>query len=382
LILYRSDGTVLGQATVEADWEPAAEWTRFTAVRQGLFEISEKPQMAILPLWNTKLGRPYLRGFRVDLRSSGPHSATASGDFTTEYFSALAHEASTQLVDRGHLKPGDTFFYVPMATRSKCSSVPGRPERRFTADEVIPPVPVRDSPLAAFLDRSSSVGESDPLDMPVFVPGSMLAEVSVRVRDAGDRETGGILIGQLHRDRDQPEVFIEVTGQIPASSADADLTTLRFTVETWDEVQATLDRRHDGEIMVGWWHSHPQQAWRRKRAASKRKERRRIEACLKSGDFFSESDRRLHRTVFPRAYSIALVVNDLADGHDCAMFGWRQGRIERRGFNITTLLDCRGRKSGARSGGSDAIDITPYGRERAPHARDAALLRSPDLDLE
>jgi hypothetical protein len=119
-----------------------------------------------------------------------------------------------------------------------------------------------------------------------------------------------------------------VTGQIPARNTEADLTTLRFTAETWTQVQSTLDLRGREEIMLGWWHSHPKQAWCKQCPDDKQAD------CQLLCDFFSAHDRRLHRAVFPRAYSIALVVNDMADGHTYSLFGWRKGQIELRGFHL------------------------------------------------
>jgi len=51
--------------------------------------------------------------------------------------------------------------------------------------------------------------------------------------------------------------------------------------------------------------------------------------------FFSSQDEALHRTVFPKAFSLALVVSEIAeDDRRIALFGWRRGRVEQRGFHI------------------------------------------------
>ena len=57
--------------------------------------------------------------------------------------------------------------------------------------------------------------------------------------------------------------------------------------------------------------------------------------CSILRDFFSRDDQALHRTVFPRAYSVALVANDVPDGDLCfSLYGWKQGLITPRGFYI------------------------------------------------
>jgi hypothetical protein len=351
LMLYREDGSPLGRAKVEVDWEPAEEWARFSAVRQGSLGITEQPEVAIQPLWSSKLGEPYMRGFRVDVRGrpvpesashadSGSESSSrgcsgdASSDFAIGYFIDLARQASVQLVESGHLKTGESYLYLPVAFPGGGDDEGGLPEGErggFTADEVIPPLPLRSATLETFLSGSAPVGEMNTLDLPAFVPRRILSEATRLVQEADQKEVGGILIGHLHRDSGRPEIFVEVTGQIPARNTEADLTTLRFTAETWTQVQSTLDLRGREEIMLGWWHSHPKQAWCKECQDDKDDKRA---DCQLLCDFFSAHDRRLHRAVFPRAYSIALVVNDMADGHTYSMFGWRKGQIELRGFHL------------------------------------------------
>ncbi|MFY9573299.1 MAG: hypothetical protein WAV20_18025, partial [Blastocatellia bacterium] len=59
------------------------------------------------------------------------------------------------------------------------------------------------------------------------------------------------------------------------------------------------------------------------------------QVCKMAGDFFSAHDHALHRTVFPSAFSLALVANDIATGDvTFSAFGWREGLLEPRGFYI------------------------------------------------
>ena len=53
------------------------------------------------------------------------------------------------------------------------------------------------------------------------------------------------------------------------------------------------------------------------------------------GDFLSEDDRLLHRAVFPGAWNLALVVNDVAyDDPTLSLFGWRRGLLALRGHHV------------------------------------------------
>jgi hypothetical protein len=61
-----------------------------------------------------------------------------------------------------------------------------------------------------------------------------------------------------------------------------------------------------------------------------------------AGDFFSVDDVMLHRTVFPRAHSIALVLSDYHQGNgepSVQLYGWNQGMIALRGFYLLGTND-------------------------------------------
>ena len=52
--------------------------------------------------------------------------------------------------------------------------------------------------------------------------------------------------------------------------------------------------------------------------------------------FFSRDDIALHRTVFPGAFNIAVLLSDLGDpDFRCDVFGWRFGMMMSRGYYLT-----------------------------------------------
>lgn len=328
LMFYRDGQAPLGQASIEVDWEPVREWAEFLAVRRGLLSGREAGSTyAVRPVWHATLGEPYVKGFSVDLERDG--ACVVSNDFGTAYFRKFAKHASAALVGRGVLKKGERFKYV--AAAFPLTQEPRKPTPfRFTAEEVAPQLSLKETSLAGFAADSTLTGDSGADDMPLFIPRRVLEEAAALSKGAGAKETGGILIGHLHRDADVPEVFAEVTAQIPARHTEADLTKLTFTSETWTDVRGALSLRRRDEIMLGWWHSHPLREWCKDCSAESRS------SCAMAKDFFSEHDHALHRTIFPRAYSVALVVNDVGGGDATfSMFGWRRGLLEARGFNIT-----------------------------------------------
>jgi hypothetical protein len=327
LHFYKEDGTPLGQNPAAVDWEPAREWTRFLAIRQGRLPAALAGRTeSILPVWHQKLGEPYVKGFQISLALNSSGRVTC--EFPTTYFKEVAREISTRYVKEGELKEGERFLFLTAAVAASADSGDGAAPA-FTTEEVDAPLRINEASLRTFVSESSPHGEIHGQDLPVFLPQSVLDEAEDLGRRAGAVETGGILIGHLRRDAGVPEVFLEVTAQIPARHVVAELSRLTFTPETWTDARAAIDLRGEGEAMCGWWHSHPVKDWCRDCPPEKRAD------CQVGCDFFSEHDRKLHRVVFPGAYSVALVVNEVhPERATLSMFGWRNGLLELRGFHV------------------------------------------------
>jgi proteasome lid subunit RPN8/RPN11 len=350
LDLRTREGAPLAEIAFEPDWGPAREWAGFLALRRGADALEDlTPALGIAPRWHEGLGAPFIAGFRV-----APAAAAAypGAEFSIEYFRDLATQASAALIEAGTLKAGERFVCLVQAY-ARDARVQEAAPTRFTAEEVAPPLPIRESVLVDFL-AGSCLAEAevmDAWDIPVLVPEPVLAEARVLTRRAGARETGGILVGHLHRDRATPgehsargDLFMEVTAQIPARHTVGSSTRLTFTADTWSDVQATLALRRKGEVVGGWWHSHPVREW------CKQCPLERQLTCRFRNGFLSPDDRLLHRTVFPRAYSIALLLSHQIGGEvTSALFGWRQGRIRRRGFHV---LGAHGAGCAAAAGGA------------------------------
>lgn len=150
--------------------------------------------------------------------------------------------------------------------------------------------------------RGSRGGNSSPAEERLPVPG--LARVSESViyphifRNA-DREVGGVLVGREPSDGGLPQV----TGAIPAISADEQLSTLTFTQDSWEHVHKVLESDFgDDERIVGWYHSHPG-----------------------FGIFLSGHDLFIQENFFNSPSQIAVVVDPL--GKTDGTFVWRDGEI-------------------------------------------------------
>src|SRR5262249_54436313 len=184
--------------------------------------------------------------------------------------------------------------------------------------------------LTAFRARSVAVAADPPGALPIFIPRRILDETIAAARaTGGEIETGGILLGALHRDPGAPALFLEVTEQLPAEHPRAESTRLPFTAETWGAVHAALEFRGDAQLLVGWWHYHPDFCAIR-RCPPERRAR-----CTATSAFFSAEDVRLTTVCFPAPHQIALLLSaSTASGITASMYGWSQGMVAARGFHV------------------------------------------------
>ena len=336
-IRRKDSGTLLGTVPITPDWGPALEWARFSSARR---DTRQAPSWAaegghIEPVLDARAGGPHLSACRAVIpRGDGAPSLV---DIPLEYFRRYARTASSSLVAQGTLAPGEVFQYLVCAYPAQPEPDTGkRPAAaRFSTRSAGQPIALEESSLCEFLADSSPYGPEEGDRVPVFIPQDVVREAADLMRQAEAAETGGILIGRLHRDSGRPELFVEVTTQIPARHVRQELTRLTFTPETWAAVDQAVALRRKEEIYVGWWHTHPAAHWCDRCPPEKRRQCK--SQGKSSGDFFSLHDEALHRTVFPRAYSIALVLSDgcpTGDSPLVSLYGWDQGIIRSRGFHV------------------------------------------------
>ncbi len=328
------DGSALGRTPVTMDWLPAVEYAHFAGIRAGaLPAVTVAPPSALEPIWDPSSGRPHVAGVRVALDAGGGGSFTA--EVPLAYFNAAARQASAEYVKDGRLQAGQTFRFrvtaFPVEAPAPEASASG-PGLELEVEALPQPVAILDTPIERFLDKAVLVGPDDPDDISVFVPHRLLEESRRQVREAGEVETGGVLLGRLHRDTARRDViFVELTVQLPARHAPGHATKLTFTPETWAAARDTLVLRNAGESIQGWYHSHP--FW------CKNCDPQRQKVCPFGGVFFSSDDISVQRAVFPRAHHLALLLSDCPAGIIPALFGWRRGTVGSRSFH---LLDAPG----------------------------------------
>ena len=339
----KEDGAALGQIPLSPDFVPAQECLHFSVLRKGMTSgWRGDVVMDAEPVWDSEAGQPYLTGFRLH----SPDNGTGEVMFPARYFAPVAHQYRYGFVQNGDLKAGESLRYVVTAQprESGSEAEPERgatdaPRSRIRTKKVAAPLTVRESTLDTFAEGSTPHGETGPGDHPVFIPAQVLYEVAALTQEAGAQETGGVLIGHLHHDSHVPELFVQVTAQIPAAHTESGLTRLTFTAETWTAARAAIDLRGQGEIMVGWRHSHSYM-----KETCKDCEKSKDQSCRETATFMSLDDLALQRCVFPAAFSLALVVSDSpCTGLTWELFGWRTGIIEARGFCVLGVQDLEAR---------------------------------------
>jgi hypothetical protein len=328
---FTQEGERRGSLPVEPDWGPARECAQFLAIRKGVVPpVLRDGAGRIEPVWDGDCGPPVMSSTRIVV-------AAASGDETVceevpslAYFRQLAQQGSAIMVERGLLQQGERFLY-------KVCAYPGAPSGgsadsgeapSFTVEEVDGSLSLEERPIEPLRAGAVSRGTGgDPSDVPVLIPRDVIDAVAERSREAGKVETGGVLVGNLHRCPSSLEVYLYVTAQIPAAHTDSQAARLTFTHDSWSAARAAIELRRRHELMCGWWHFHPDFCCN----CPEEKQRE----CTIPRPFFSPEDVHLHRAVFPRAFHVALLVSDCGrEPFDVSLFGWRHGMVVSRGFDV------------------------------------------------
>ena len=336
LTLFRQDGTPVlsdtgqpvGPIPVRVDFDAAREWARFQALRARDIGYQQVTVGGPEPIWDSAHGAPYVRAFSIGVTSNS-HSMAV--EFPNTYFWAAARVVSSGFVQKGWLEAGEVIRYLVTSHPVKPPSDQGVGARdRIRVRERAPtPEQRRDRSLDGFMGTARPCGDPADGDLPVFVAQAVLDEIARQTEEAGVLEAGAFLLGHLHRCPDSGQVFLNITDQIPAEHTRQELMKLSFTAETFDAARSGAKARGRGEMLAGWAHSH---SWLQQQAC---KDCKKPKASCKA-DFFSEEDVHVHRTAFLKAFSVALV----ASRSPCseltwAMFGWKLGMVQRRGFYVT-----------------------------------------------
>lgn len=317
-------GDAIGRITAQPDWRPALAWVQLEGIRQGRLDPVATPAAgSVEPVWDAA-GRPRVAAFRVTVGG-------VARELPRAYVRGLVERAQETLVRWDVLRPGMTFRWEVVAVEAAEPEVRRPCVPDLETVDVARPLPLVPGSLATFRAGGAAAGGAEPSGaIPVFVARDVLGAVLAAAAEARDVETGGVLVGRLRRDTASPELFVEVTAQLPAPHTRATATALTFTGDTWAALDAALAARGSDEILVGWWHAHLD--WCRLRGCPL--ERRR--GCDASRPFFSREDLHFQAACFGAPWHLGLLASDAAitGGLTTTLFGWWQGMVVPRGFHV------------------------------------------------
>lgn len=76
-------------------------------------------------------------------------------------------------------------------------------------------------------------------------------------RFSADVEDGGFLVGQIYQNSEQPGKFIaHVVDAVPAEQVGASFLHISFTGDSFDRIMKRLATEHQGQRLLGWYHTH------------------------------------------------------------------------------------------------------------------------------
>ena len=129
-----------------------------------------------------------------------------------------------------------------------------------------------------------------PAGLSVFVHLDTMASILSALPSDKPIEAGGLLIG--YNCVDVQGKYLLITDAIPATLAEGQRLCLTFTHQAWDQMLTHKHREFPGELIVGWYHTHPG-----------------------LGVFLSGPDLFIHQHFFSDPMQVALVI-------DPAQFTW------------------------------------------------------------
>lgn len=313
------------------DFAPAIEIAFFDALRRSRFTEYEPPfaSIRIEPRFAREADSPRIAAFTVVLPT--PDGGEHAVEFRSDFFNDRAEAIVAELVASGQAAAGSLLFYQLAAYLDDgerlASTRPG-----ITLETAEPAIPIRPGSRRA-LGEGVPWDNPQTEDLPVLIPRRVLEEAVDEARGTPEREVGGILLGHLRRDTETGDLFLEVTAHVPAEASEATGTSVTFTPETFARAREVIALRGEGEVFVGWVHSHPFRFCAECPTPTPAE-------CIAKVLFFSPEDHFLMRLAFPRPFMVGLQTAveprlEPALGHlPVRLYGWRNGEVVARGFEV------------------------------------------------
>lgn len=323
-------GRVRGVPLGESDFAPAVEAAFFDGLRRGRFPHYELPGAGIRlePRFvEPNDGSPHCEGFTVILPT--PTQGEHRVEWGLSWLRGRAERLMIDLLREGSVQEPVLLFHLAAYPED---DQPRRRPEGIILERSTPAVPIRERARRA-LGPAVAWDEPDEDDLPVLIVRQVLEEAVEQARGAPNQEVGGALLGHLCRDIDDHQLFLEVSCHVPARGTEADAASVTFTADTWDHARQIAQLRGEGEILVGWVHSHP---FSLSEPCPEVVSAEQVHEVL----FFSRDDRFVMEQAFARPFQVALqTAVDLrverALGHlPVRLYSWRDGVAAPRGFQV------------------------------------------------
>ncbi|TJX14960.1 LysM peptidoglycan-binding domain-containing protein [Tissierella creatinini] len=158
-----------------------------------------------------------------------------------------------------------------------------------------------------------TIGSIESDDLNVYINQNTLKEIIKYSKSDKTKELGGILIGEYSEELGKTNVII--SDYIVAKYTDASKSTLTFTHESWDYINAERSSKFPDKKIVGWHHTHPNH-----------------------GIFLSSYDMFIHENFFDLPFQVALVVDPIQDTN--GFFQWKDGKVQKQeGYRVYDELN-------------------------------------------
>lgn len=164
---------------------------------------------------------------------------------------------------------------------------PPRPSPSIRVGQEPPPPAERPYPLE---DSNLWVWAPSEAPIPVFMHQQVNRYVTRHATSNGDREVGGLLLGEVFLEPEDRVIYPVITHALAARYATEARGHLTFTHATWLDLTRQREDYYPDKRVLGWYHTHPG-----------------------LDIFLSEMDLFIHRNFFRDPWQVALVIDPRQD---------------------------------------------------------------------
>lgn len=298
-VVVSRDGEPVGSGLVSLG--PCIEDALFHGVLSGgIPNDGTVPPFEILPRWKNEQDRS-IEALALSFEGIPVRS------YERRMFEAQARGVITALLVEKRLRKEDLVRWEVIAREPSASPRAG------------PTVRLRRSPYPLVQRALTHV---PPDSFAIEIEASALAEIRRKVVEAGTVECAGLLVGEVFHDSVRRAGALHAGRSVDMKVGHGGASIRHFALDPGSFLSARdeLAASGDGEVPVGWYHSHPQCA------ACEESSK-----CPASTVFLSTDDITVHMTAFSAPYMVALVAGKVPDlpatQPGFRLYSWQRGLV-------------------------------------------------------